>query len=212
MGRLAMQAQKPMPKFRAIVLIGDEISPFEKTGRLLAETKQFIHYLEIHPRCKDLQIFHMEERCDVEHFVDYFKQRITDPLLILYHGHGSYRGHWSTDEASIFYYSHALHCMRNVSGPLLIINDCCFAGLLVKYIEKDKAFKRSMVGVIAACPANERVKPRLQERILDSWLRGRPYKAPEKVDTSIWQRIWGSKKNEQDLSFRWGARLDHYFI
>lgn len=116
--------------------------------------------------------------------------KTTEPLLILFCGHGSKFG-WALDDARIFSYFQLAKILLPGRRPVTILNDCCHAMSAVEAFESNSVSSKRL-SLVAATESGETTSGGgLTEIALNSWRQGRPIRfGPE---------------------LRWGERFDHHY-
>ena len=127
------------------------------------------------------------------------------PFLLAYIGHGNDYG-WtygfrSPNQTLRVDYDEVGSELREHRGPLLLVNDCCYAGRI-----NDEAAWFGVdgvpVGTISSCDADEASYGLMVSNIIAFWRAGKPYVPVARQGTQF------HPHKEQ----RHGAVLDHYFF
>ncbi len=99
--------------------------------------------------------------------------RPAEPLLLLYSGHGLKSG-WSVGELAVFPYRRLAEWLDWRLGPVLLINDCCHSGAVIRHLENRPRLDRR-VSAITACTAGMTAVAGLTARVFSAWKRGHDY-------------------------------------
>lgn len=187
---------------RALILVHPELSFSDQAKELERYLRDEVG-LRRHAVCRQ-QCCEMEPD-DLAWTIDMHSAKANrQPLLLAYFGHGypdgwSY-GYRSKDVPLQISYDQVGAALRGHRGPLLVINECCYAGKIqdqLTWIGGD----RVPVGLLAACGAEEPAYGDMARDILAFWRASKPY-AP------VRRKLFTEPHQES----RWGAELDHHFF
>src|SRR3989344_264878 len=100
------------------------------------------------------------------------KAKTSEPLLILFCGHGNKFG-WALDDVRLFSYTQLASMLLIGRRPVTILNDCCHA-MAAKEAFEIKSVSPERLSLIAATESGETTPGGLADIALNSWRQRRP--------------------------------------
>ncbi len=151
-----------------------------------------------------------------------FLEKSKEDFCLFYIGHGSNKdgGGWAVRGTNddILRYSELALAVAHLEGRLILVNDCCYAGLA----EEALKFHSSENLLIASSPGDRVSIYGIAENLLWSWKNGRKYEPKAFVSPSHKDEIFelhdnvlknpASPLEGEFFELRFGSDLDHLMI
>jgi hypothetical protein len=177
--------------------------------RFLEESEKFQEFLALPPnaiRSSVIRTAYLSEWEFHHAFLKEFYARQTEPLLLVYNGHGEKEG-WAINEEEVFsYHSLVSSFLFYRRLPTIVVNNCCFSGALSSYAQKYN-LSWDLFEFIFSADSRHVCCGGLFEDVAHFWSEGTNF-LPE---TKMYQKA-GERRIKKCRQARFGADLELLFF